>query len=491
MSNISRRSFVGAAAAIPFSVWFEKNASAQAVKVRHSAYSLQGKSMLVTYRKAVDKMMNQIPAGDPTWWVFQWYTHAVKQPPGKTAELNSIYPSPSPNKTLATEVWSTCQPHFNAANENFFLPWHRMFVFFFENIIRKVSGSPNFTLPYWNYSAAGVNHGKIPPEFRLAGSPLLITKRNVHTATNSFANVNAGQPIDRFSPGILGLSSLAQCTYKPVGQTIQGFNLALDQGLHGNVHVFTGNGQNMGAVPWAAGDPVFWMHHSNIDRLWASWNKAGRKNPTTDATWMNKTFVFADENGHRVVATVKDFASISQLGYTYDAFEPVPACPPAPLSAAAEKVQAVAPSISLSSGAAQTTLAPSGAAAESILARVKAIKPGHHLYLVIRDLKADAQPEAAYNVYLDMPTDTPPARRRAYYVGTIHFFDAVAHEGHEDSAPTPENPGKFYSFDITQVAKSLLAQKKLKATPAVTIVPTGEPAAEARPVVGDIKLIEK
>jgi hypothetical protein len=56
-------------------------------------------------------------------------------------------------------------------------------------------------------------------------------------------------------------------------------NQSLDQNIHGTVHVFVGNGQGMGSVPWAAGDPIFWMHHSNIDRLWVSWNQT-HTNPT-------------------------------------------------------------------------------------------------------------------------------------------------------------------------------------------------------------------
>lgn len=485
MPNISRRSFVGAVAAIPFSVWFEKYGDAQTIKTRFSAYSPQGAAMLNTYKNAVTKMMDttQIPKGDPTSWAFQWYTHAVP-PPGKAAEIASTYPGVSPFKPMAQAVWSTCQAHFNAANEPWFLPWHRMYVYFFERIIRKVT-NPSFALPYWNYSAAGVNHGRIPPPFRVVGSSLFIQKRNVQGG--SFANVNAGQPIDQFAPGVLSTSSLAQCSYLPVGQATPGFNMNLDQTLHGNVHVFVGNGQNMGNVPTAAGDPVFWMHHCNIDRLWESWNNGGRQNPTSDASWMNKTFQFVDENKLLVTVSVKDFLNIACLGYKYDALDAVPIC--LPDTVFTERVHAVASPISLSKEPARATLAPSGAAAEPLAARVKKIGAAHHLYLVIKDLKADAQPGVVYNVYLDMPANTPPVRRRAYYVGIIHFFDAVAHEGHDTGGRS--DSGRFYSFDVTKVAKSLAASGKLSASPVVTIIPSGEPAVDAKAVVGDIKLIEK
>jgi tyrosinase len=38
----------------------------------------------------------------------------------------------------------------------------------------------------------------------------------------------------------------------------------------------------MSAIPTAPADPIFWMHHANIDRLWAVWQKSAQgagKNP--------------------------------------------------------------------------------------------------------------------------------------------------------------------------------------------------------------------
>ena len=491
MSNISRRSFVGGMAAIPFAIWFEKYGSAAPLRIRYNAYSTQGVAMLNIYKSAVATMMNTstTPLGDPFNWNFQWYTHAVP-PPGKAAEIAKTYPGSSPYKAMAEAVWSTCQAHFVTANEPWFLPWHRMFLYYFERIIRKVSGNDHFTLPYWDYSAPGAHHGIIPPEFRQTGSSLYIQKRNVHTATNQFANVNAGEPLDKYDAGILSTASLAQCTYLPVGTTIPGFNMDLDQTLHGNVHVFTGNGQNMGSIPWAGGDPVFFFHHCNIDRLWASWNAAGRQNPTNDSTWMDKTFQFVDENKQLVTATVKDVVTTTQLGYKYQGLDHVPPCPAPKLSPhiASETVRAAVRTVSLSGAQTQTTLAPSGVAPRTT-GQMSAPASGHHLYLVIKNLKADAEPGAVYHVYLDMPANTPPAGRRPYFVGRIQFFDAVAHEGHESG--NADSDAKFFSFDVTTVARNLAARKKLSATPGVTIIPHGEVAAGANPVVGDISLIEK
>ena len=322
MATISRRSLLAGMAVMPFGLWLQAYGLPPGKKyVRYDARSSKGKAMLKIYADAVCKMMNSIKEEDPTSWVFQWYTHWVKSSTTKAAEITRIYGSgSSPHKTLANDMWETCQAH-GGGPEDFFLPWHRMFVYYFESIIRHVSGKEEFTLPYWNYSVSTpAIHGVMPDEFRKKTDPtykcLFVGKRN------TTPNVNGGDPIDKFAPGDLNLDALKQGTYSPAGAN-PGFNSDLDGGLHGNVHVLIGNSQNMGSVPWAAGDPIFWMHHCNIDRLWASWNHCGGSNPTY-AAWLNQEFTFADVHGNKVVTPIKDVDSIAKLHYTYDHLEPCP-----------------------------------------------------------------------------------------------------------------------------------------------------------------------
>ncbi|MEN3331857.1 MAG: hypothetical protein V7641_1222 [Blastocatellia bacterium] len=502
MSDLSRRSFIAGMSAIPFSVWFEKYAAAQPVVTRYNAYTPMGQNMLKTYASAVKTMMSTSQR-DPKSWVFQWYTHWIKGDPNgdqKDNVIKNIYgPGSSPQKALAKEMWETCQAHGDGMDENYFLPWHRMYVYFFERIIRQVSGKPGFTLPYWNYSVPGARHGILPPEFRKSGDPtfgsLFINIRNVRNVANGYANVNGGEAIDKYqSDSPLALTSLKQCTYKPRPPAIPGFCMDLDQTVHGSVHVLVGNDNNMGDVPTAAGDPIFWLHHSNIDRLWASWEKAGRKDPTDDSNWMSKPFVFADENGNRVVATVKDFVSIAKLGYTYDRFETVPPpSPPCPtISAAAAKRHAVVlgGAVSLAAEPVRATLEPAGAAAASLASSIKSLKAERHIFLVLRNLRAQAQPGVLYDVYFDMPPDTPADRRSSYFVGKLHFFNAVSHGAHSGDTSANATP-RFFSFDVTPLVKNLAKQNKLSAKPAVSIVPAGQPKAEASPVIGEISLEEQ
>lgn len=492
MPLLNRRTFLTGAATIPFAIWFDKYASAQVPRVRFDARSARGQAMLRTYAAAV-RTMQATPGGNPLSWTFQWYTHFVRGSTTKAAEITRLYPpGPSPQKTLANLTWNTCQAH-SGQPEDYFLPWHRMYVFFFEQIIRRVSGDASFTLPYWNYTSSGPTYGVIPPEFTRMGDPtfgpLFVSGRN--------PGVNAGRPIA--GPGVLNLNAFRQCNYGVSG-ALPGFNQDLDFGLHGNVHVGVGNRTNMGAVPWAAGDPVFWVHHCMIDRLWASWNAAGRANPT-NATFLNQTFTFADPTGTRVVARIGDFLDISRLGYSYDRLEPVPPCPPArrgPLALTMSPISQ-ATSLTLGTAPARATLdlapatPPRGGPAplQTFTARMAAMDPQRRLFLVLRQLKTDLQPGTLYNVYLALPDGLAPEQGQDRLVGTINFFGA----GHGDHTVPGADTGsaeRFVSFDITALAARLRANNLLNTNKlSITIAPVGVPIAEAQPLVGSMAIVEQ
>jgi len=481
---LTRRTFVTGVSAIPFAVWFEKYADAfMAPMVRHNATSLQGQAMLKIYAEAVCKM-RALPQTDPVGWLFQWYTHNVKGGTTKTAAINSVFGAgPSPQKTLAQAAWSTCQPHNAPGVSDYFLPWHRMYVYFFERIIRKVSRNAEFTLPYWNYSVGGAAHGVLPKQFRMPADPvfkcLFMSNRNAPSPT-----VNNGQPIDMNDPGALDTApSLSKCAYS--GST--GFCNVLDGGLHGNVHVLTGNSTNMGSVPFAANDPIFWGHHCNIDRLWASWNKDPNRVNPGQASFLNQAFTFSDENGVSISVKIKDFLNIVPLNYTYDAFEPLPTkCPPPRiLLESVEKfitlVHAPSARLALTGSPAhvQLRLSNEPEAKSNLLSAMNAAPARRH-HLVLKGLEANVQPGVLYHVYLGLPEGAVPKPNDPHKVGIINFFDAVPVEGghtHDVS----------FTFDITESIPRL----KLANEPLVTIAPVNQPDAEAKPLVGSIALVSE
>lgn len=486
MTSLDRRTFLKVVGAIPFAVWMERDALAQTgTLVRYNVLSTEGQAMVKIYADGVSKM-KALPASDPRSWTFQWYIHAVPDDRTKTTELTRIYPVSGPERTLANIVWQTCQAHFNHANEPFFLPWHRMYLLRFERIIRKLTNQPRFTLPYWNYSAAGSTHGILPAAFRTTSSSLFVQNR--------IASVNAGKAIDAYSPGALATTALSQCSYNPQGAA-QGFCQALDSGLHGNVHVLIGDRKNMGSIPWAARDPIFWLHHCNIDRLWASWNKAGRKN-STSTTFLSKTFTFADENGLQVVGKVSDVLSILGLGYAYSVYEQVPPCLTSSSTTLAESAReatralASAGPVPLASEPVQVPLMMSEASAarspETTLdMRIRKLALSTRVYLVMSKLQAAAQPDVLYDVYV-VPSEKAGGKSSARHrVGTINFFNAV---NHSEDAESFVNDERFVSFDVTSLVRRLQLEGRLKAQLSVAIGPAGEPATDARPVIGSIEL---
>jgi hypothetical protein len=200
---------------------------------------------------------------------------------------------------------------------------------------------------------------------------------------------------------------------------------------------------------------------------------------------------------------VNDFKDIAALNYTYDRFEP----PPPPFKPITEtaaagqppqprpmvRIATAAGPVALGAAPTRTVMKAGGgtteaAPAQPITERAAAISTTKRWYLHLRGLYASAPPGVLYAVYLDLPANSTPAQRAAHLVGTINFFDAVPHPGHESA---PADNTKFVSFDASEVVRELRDKKLLSATPAVTLVPIGRPAAAAKPVVGEISLVEE
>jgi tyrosinase len=403
-----------------------------------------------------------------------------------------MYTRSSPERDVAEDMWSTCQAHGPGQDRNMFLPWHRLYVDYFERIIRKVSGDDAFTLPYWDYSSADLEiRGVLPAEFRTPDDPvfgsLFVENRN--------DGVNDGQPIQDGQIGDpLSTNALDQCSYG-LGPADQGFCRALDRGLHGNVHVLVGDAENLGSVAWAANDPIFWLHHCNIDRLWASWNAAGRMNPA-----LTGNFVFANENGQRVEGDVATTLDIVHMGYTYDRFESVPMCAstptPDPEERAATRIAAVKleSPVRLTDAAVTVRLEPV-ADGQTLAARAEAVRTGNRKWqLVVGKLQTDAQPGVLYNVFLNLPSDATREQQKVHLVGTLNFFDAGGHgdaHDHADRADASSADETAVRFDVSELVKRQITERRLTEKPAVTIVPAGKPSAKAKPVVGEISLMER
>ena len=499
MSHLSRRTFLRGAAAMPLALWAARHANASDPVIRYDIASPEGAAMLDVYADAVAKMQ-ALAATTTSSWTWQWYTHFVDGATTKSNEIKRLFRSTTSTMgSFANATWNTCQSH-SGQNSNNFLPWHRMYLYFMEQIVRQVSGRADFGMPYWNYTSDDpALRGVLPLQFRSPTDPLYASLYR----SNRTSLANNGQPIQKFQSGDpmdIG-TAMATTAYSTVG-VAQGFCRAIDSGIHGRIHVLVGTSKNMGAVPYAARDPLFWVHHSSIDRMWASWSANGGINPT-GASWATKTFVFADGNGQRVSSALQDYFDTAALGYAYDALIPAPA--PAPVGTAstlmaattrpggghatAETVAQSRTAANLGSSPVHVALLPLPGTRSTKVLGLDPQQPARRTYLVVKDLHTWKQPEVLFDIHLR------PARGgglgRTSYVGNINFFDAEFHD-HGGGAMADVIGENFYSFDVTDLLRGM-SRRGDDAHDALTVsfVPGGRPATDAQPLVSTIELMRQ
>jgi hypothetical protein len=412
------------------------------------------------YARAV-KTMQARPASDPTSWTFQAAIHG------------SYAPAPPGAK------WNECQ-HASW----YFLPWHRMYLFYFERIVRAAvveNGDDAtlygpFALPYWNYDQA-TPRNTLPMPFRPGTAlPNGMTSNPLNPGPGRRrASINSGAQL---SPLITSpAAAMALTTFSgppgagfggPVSEPMQfnGGPGALEQTPHNVLHVQVGGNNNPPCLAGlmidpgcAALDPIFWLHHANIDRLWNNWIAlgGGRANPT-DTDWLDQTFTLYDETGTEVTLTCAEVLdTAAQLDYVYDDAPAELAAampsPPPPSRESARPPQLVAATdtpVTLVGQPASVTLSVPASTRERVAREsVAAAASGGQsaIYLNVEDIDAPKNPGVVYGVFLN----APGGEKR--HVGNVTLFgiEAVNNPDAERHAV----PGLRHTFDITKVAAEL------------------------------------
>lgn len=159
------------------------------------------------------------------------------------------------NGTLGQFVKIHGETHYQHTTQRF-LPWHRVYLFLLEAQLKSVH--PDVSIPYWDWTQATEQGfpawlASVTPTVPMPApmSPITVTRF-------------PGSPADlativSSTPGVMGLGDFTN------------FTGGL-QGIHNMVHVWVGGTMSM--IPTAPSDPIFWMHHANIDRLWSQWQQA-------------------------------------------------------------------------------------------------------------------------------------------------------------------------------------------------------------------------
>lgn len=494
MTALSRRVVMSGAVAVsvvPFSEWWE--AKAGTVATRHSAFSVEGKQALVSYAKAVQAMraLSENDPTDPLGWLYQYKMHwfpdngievfvagglpALEQ--AQKEELDKVFGSPSPSnvkRAQADATWGKCPhslPALGGLNRNF-LPWHRMYLFFFERIVRKLSGDDNFSLPYWGYMD-GASSQLLPPEFRTASSNPLFHDRNPALAQGGALDSSA---------------FIGEFWNDPVFDV---FTLSAESTPHGNIHNNTGIDESvepniffdMSSLFTSPRDPIFWLHHCEIDRIWAGAIKAGFGTP--GGTWPTQKFNFFDEDRTFIEIKNGDVLNTEQLatwpGYTYKEL-PQPPSTAAPMLMAeapqqtARRTLAESADVKLRGGLEKTELAPTPALPAATAAPL-APESSRRIRLEISEISLDKRVVANVGLYLNPPADAKGEELRKYLIGTVPTFSILPtakkgdHAGHgEEGAPA------VLTFDVTRAVVELQKQGLWK----------GEPQLVTKEVVGSL-----
>lgn len=197
----------------------------------------------------------------------------------------------------------------NAAHSGpVFLPWHRYFLLRLESLLRETLNDPDFRIPYWDWNAdaklqnprgsliwddqylgqftdgswrvrlttnaamqmIGVNR-KL--RRRLGGASALPTQAGVREVIRTYTTYDAS-PFDSLS-------------FDGVRNYIEG-NVG-NESIHNSVHNWIGGDMATSASP---NDPVFYLHHCNVDRLWAAWQEKYPAAPYVPGANASPTYTF-------------------------------------------------------------------------------------------------------------------------------------------------------------------------------------------------------
>jgi tyrosinase len=279
LSALDRRTAVGLLAGGAAAAAFE---GAQAklkykiVRVRQNITTFAADpSKLAALKKGVSVMKQRSVTNpnDPTGWTYWASSHGTP---------NAVPPS-------LVNIYNQCQH-----GTTYFYPWHRAFLYYFEQVLRDASGDSSFTLPYWNW----YSEPTIPSAF---------------TSPANSSNPLWHSPRASNTVGTLSQTPFTRTNFKL--PPYPGFSGDLEGDPHGSVHDDIGG--DMGFINRSAFDPIFWLHHCNIDRLWNVWVNEGHSNPPSSDPWSSQSFAY-NVSGTMKKTCGEVINTVSQLDYRYD-----------------------------------------------------------------------------------------------------------------------------------------------------------------------------
>ncbi|XP_058741911.1 polyphenol oxidase, chloroplastic-like [Vicia villosa] len=264
-------------------------------------------------------LMKALPKDDPRSFYQQAKVHC--------AYCNGAYHQQYPFENLKIDIHRSW----------FFFPFHRWYLYFFERILGNLIGDPNFALPFWSWDT--IDGMQIPPYFTHMNSSLYHKLRDMNHISPHIVDLQfIGDENFVSSQKQISLNIAAmykQMVLASTKELFMGSPLrhgdeshpgigSIENAPHNTVHKWVGaadtpNREDMGTFYTAARDPIFYPHHSNIDRMWVIWKKLGqgRRDYSDDEDWLDSSFFFYNENATLVRVKVRDCLDTKKLGYVY------------------------------------------------------------------------------------------------------------------------------------------------------------------------------
>ncbi|XP_076913457.1 polyphenol oxidase I, chloroplastic-like [Bidens hawaiensis] len=232
-------------------------------------------------------------------------------------------------------------------NSWLFYPFHRWYVYFYERILGKLINAPDFALPFWKWDEpAGMPipeiflakdyNGKPNPlydvyrdagsvEDRIVDLAFQGRDKNRSEQTQIICNLNTVyRDLVRNGADTLSFFGGKYVAGKPAEGLSKPSAGSVEAGSHTAVHRWVGddlqpNDEDMGNFYSAGYDPIFYVHHANVDRTWKLWKDLalpGHVEPK-ETDWLDASYVFYDENKNLVRVYNRDCVDISKLKYTF------------------------------------------------------------------------------------------------------------------------------------------------------------------------------
>jgi tyrosinase len=154
-----------------------------------------------------------------------------------------------------------------------FLPWHRAYILDLERELQAID--PSVALPYWRFDQPAPN--LFIPDFMGSSDPngrVQFSSSNPLTFWRS-DNVTGVNREPRFDPTTTSAFVAAEADTLNLSPDYAGFRDDMESDPHDNAHTsFFGS---ISSIPTAARDPLFFLLHCNVDRLWAKWQRQNNR----------------------------------------------------------------------------------------------------------------------------------------------------------------------------------------------------------------------